>query len=291
VTVNRHWAALFGSGIVPTVEDFGVQGASPSDQALLDWLAVEFVEQGWSIKKLHRLLVTSSTYRQSSRVTSELLAKDPSNTYLARMPRKRLDAEVIHDATLRASGLLTTKMHGPGVRPPQPVGVTEVAYGSPAWTASTGEDRYRRGVYAFIKRTAPFAAFQTFDGASPTVCTARRDVSNTPLQALTLLNNVVYQEAAQSLGRLLAERDESDDARIEYAVRRVLGRKPTDAERSELVIFLAAQRKRLAAGELKAAEIVGSAAKGMPPEKIAECAAWTTLSRALFALDEAITRN
>lgn len=291
VTVNRHWAALFGTGIVSTVEDFGVQGAPPANQALLDWLAVEFVEQGWSVKKLHRLLVTSSTYRQSSRFSPELLAKDPANEYLARAPRKRLDAEILQDAALRASGLLNAKMGGPGVRPPQPVGVTEVAYGSPAWTASTGEDRYRRGIYTFIKRTAPFAAFQTFDAASPTACTARRDVSTTPLQSLTLLNNIVYREAAQNLGRMLAELRQPDAARIEYAVRRVLTRRPNDAERDDLARFLATQRKRLAAGELNAAQIAGGDAKRVTPEKLAERAAWTTLARALLALDEAITRN
>jgi hypothetical protein len=291
VTVNRQWAALFGVGIVSTAEDFGVQGAPPTDPLLLDWLAVEFVEQGWSLKKLHRLLVTSNTYRQSSRISAELLAKDPGNTLLARAPRKRLEAEIIHDAVLRASGLLSLKMSGPGVRPPQPAGVTEVAYGSPSWTASSGEDRYRRGVYTFIKRTAPFAAFQTFDGPNNTTCTARRDISNTPLQALTLLNNVVYQEAAQNFGRLLVQQRGSDEARIAYAVRCVLTRRPSDAEIVELAEFLTAQRKRIAAGELNAAQIAGGDTKGVPAEEVAERAAWTTVVRALLALDEAVTRN
>ncbi|MDZ4781347.1 MAG: DUF1549 and DUF1553 domain-containing protein, partial [Planctomycetia bacterium] len=291
VTVNRHWAALFGVGIVPTTEDFGVQGAPPTDPALLDWLAVEFVEKGWSLKGLHRLLVTSSTYRQTSQVSAESLAADPLNTYLTRAARKRLDAELIHDAALRASGLLSAKLGGPGVRPPQPVGVTEVAYGNPSWTASTGEDRYRRGIYTLIKRTAPFAVFQTFDATNGTACTARRDVSNTPLQALALLNDVIFQEAAQNLGRVLAERHQSDDVRIGEAMRRVVSRPPTDAERNDLAAFLAAQRQRFAEGELDAAQIAGGQLEGVAHEQIVEQAVWTTLARVLLCLDEAITRN
>ncbi len=291
VTVNRHWAALFGVGIVPTTEDFGVQGAPPSNPALLDWLAVEFVERGWSLKQLHRLLVTSSTYRQSSQVSAASLAADPLNVYLTRAPRKRLDAELIHDAALRASGLLSAKMGGPGVRPPQPAGVTEVAYGNPSWTASTGEDRYRRGVYTLIKRTAPFAVFQTFDATNGTACTARRDVSNTPLQALALLNDVIFQEAAQNFGRLLAERNQPDEVRINEAMRRVLTRSPTDAERADLIEFVTAQRQRFTAGELDAAQIAGGPLAGVSQEQIVERAAWTTLARALLCFDEAITRN
>ncbi len=291
VTVNRQWASLFGVGIVPTSEDFGVQGAPPSDQSLLDWLAIEFVESGWSLKKLHRLLVTSSTYRQSSQIAPEAFAADPVNVYLARAPRKRLEAEMILDSTLCACGLLSEKMGGPGVRPPQPTGITEVAYGNPAWVPSTGEDRFRRGIYTFIKRTAPFAALLTFDATSGTACTARRDVSNTPLQALTLLNDVIFQEAAQNCGRLLAARDGTDDVRIVYAVRRVLTRPPTDGELSELAAFLTLQRQRLAGGELDAAQIAGGSVEDVPREQVVERAAWTTLARALLCLDEAITRN
>lgn len=291
VTVNRHWAALFGVGIVATTEDFGVQGASPSDQALLDWLAVDFVEQSWSLKRLHRLLVTSSTYRQTSQTSEASLAADPQNVYLSRFPRKRLDAELIADGALRASGLLNNKMGGPGVRPPQPAGVTEVAYGNPSWTSSVGEDRYRRGIYTLLKRTAPFAVFQTFDAPNGTACIARRDVSNTPLQALALLNDVIFQEAAQNLGRVLADGDQPDDARIELAMRRVLTRGPTEADRADLATFLAEQRRRLTAGELDAAQIAGGSLEGVTPEQVRERAAWTTLARALLCLDEAITRN
>lgn len=291
VTVNRQWAALFGAGIVTTVEDFGVQGAPPSNQALLDWLAVDFVERGWSLKNLHRLLVLSATYRQSSQVTPERYAADPVNSFLGRASRRRLDAEFVLDSTLRASGLLSNKMGGPGVRPPQPAGVTEVAYGNPSWTPSDGADRYRRGIYTFLKRTAPFAIFQSFDAPTGAACTARRDVSNTPLQALALLNDVLFQESAQRLGEMLAAYQGTDADRVNYAFRRVLTRSATAEECAELTKFVSAQRERLRTGELDAAKIAGGNLEGVPAEARTERAAWTTLARALLTLDEAITRN
>lgn len=291
VTVNRQWGALFGAGIVTTMEDFGAQGAPPTDQPLLDWLAVEFIERGWSLKQLRRLLVTSATYRQSSRVQPEALAMDPANAHLARMSRRRLDAELVLDATLSSSGLLSYKMGGPGVRPPQPAGVTEVAYGNPTWTASAGEDRHRRSIYTLIKRTAPFAAYQTFDAPSAAACVARREVSNTPLQALVLLNDVLLQEAARRLGGELAARPEDDAARVDYAVRRVLTRHPAEDERRDLLQFLVEQRRRLESGGLDAAPLAGGAPEGTSREALVERAAWTALARALLCLDEAITRN
>ncbi len=199
VTMNRQWAAFFGRGLVRTVEDFGYQGDRPTHPELLDWLAVSLVEHGWSMKTMHRLIVTSATYQQSSHVTPELLAKDPENKLLARGPRVRLEAEVIRDSVLRQSGLLCEAIGGPSVFPPQPPGVTtEGTYGGLAWNVSPGRDRYRRGLYTFTKRTAPFAMFTTFDAPSGEVCVARREVSNSPLQALTLLNDVVFEEAAQA---------------------------------------------------------------------------------------------
>ncbi|HZY86218.1 MAG TPA: PSD1 and planctomycete cytochrome C domain-containing protein, partial [Gemmataceae bacterium] len=191
VTMNRQWAAFFGRGLVRTAEDFGYTGDPPTHPELLDWLAVDFVGRGWSLKAMHRLIVTSATYRQSARVTPELLARDPENRLLARGPRFRLEAELLRDAALRASGLLSPRLGGPSVFPPQPPGVTtEGAYGALAWKPSAGPDRYRRGLYTFSKRTAPFAAFTTFDAPSGEACVARREASNTPLQALTLLNDV-----------------------------------------------------------------------------------------------------
>ncbi len=284
VVVNRAWAAFFGRGLVRTTEDFGFQGDAPTHPELLDTLAVELVKQGWSLKKLHRLIVTSATYLQASDVTPEQLAKDPENKLLAHFPRKRLDAEVVRDSILRASGLLSLKMGGPPVKPPQVEGVSEVAYSSPKWEASTGEDRYRRSLYTFVKRTAPFAFYNTFDGPTGEQCIARRDVSNTPLQALTLLNDVISVEAAQALGKLLANCPGSDDDRITEAYRRLLSRAPRAAELPPLRAFLSAQRQRFTAGELNAKAVAG-------PEADPERAAWTALARALFNLDETVTKG
>ena len=284
--MNRQWAALFGRGLVRTTEDFGYQGEPPTHPELLDWLAVEFVKQGWSLKKLHRLIVTSATYRQSSRVTPELLAKDAENKLLARGPRSRLDAEMVRDATLRASGLLSEKIGGPSVYPPQQEGVSEVAYGSPKWTASTGEDRHRRALYTFAKRTAPYAMLTTFDAPTGEACIARRDVSNSPLQALTLLNDVVFIEAAQALGSTLANQPGSVEERIAALFRRILTRPPTADETVRLAQFFAAQKARFISSELDAKAIAGEGTGDAN-----ECAAWTVLARALLNLDEAVTKS
>jgi hypothetical protein len=253
---------------------------------LIDWLAVEFMEQGWSVKKLHRLIVTSATYRQSSRITPELLAHDPQNRLLARGPRVRLEAEIIRDSALAASGALSTKMFGPPVKPPQPAGVTESAYGSPKWDVSAGEDRYRRSLYTFQKRTAPFAMFNTFDAPSGEACVAKRDVSNTPLQSLTLLNDIAFVEAAQKLGTLTARQPGDDTRKTVFLFRRALTREPSTTEQSKLISFLNAQRERLKLGELKAAELAEDT-----KVEIMETAAWTTVARAVLNLDETITKN
>jgi hypothetical protein len=284
VTVNRQWQAFFGKGIVRTAEDFGTQGDPPTHPELLDWLAVEFVRQGWSLKKLHRLIVTSATYRQSARATPDLLARDPDNRLLARFPRVRLEAELIRDQALAVAGLVSPKMGGPSVYPPQPAGVTEVAFGQTKWTPSKGEDRYRRGMYTFTKRTAPFAMFTTFDGPSGETCVARRDVSNTPLQALTLLNDEVFVETAQALGKWAATRPGSTERKAEHLFRRCLVRLPQAEEREILVKFFETQRQRFARGELDAAKVAG------PGVDAPERAAWTVLARALLNTDEAVTK-
>ncbi|MCA9205153.1 MAG: DUF1553 domain-containing protein, partial [Planctomycetales bacterium] len=303
VVVNRAWAAFFGLGLVRTVEDFGFQGAAPSHPELLDYLAVELMEDGWSMKRLHKRIVMSATYRQASRVTPELLELDPENVWLARGPRVRLDGEMIRDAALRASGLLSPKLGGPSVFPPQPPGVTtEGTYGKLNWNPSTGEDRYRRGLYTFSKRTAPFAMFTTFDGPTGEACLARRDVSNTPLQALTLMNDVVFQEAAQALGQRLAghnagsnagQLDEDNAARLDELYRRVLSRRPNAAEQATLLGFFDAQRGRLEAGELDAAAILRDAPKiaDLPQVDAKDAAAWTLVARIVLSLDEAITKH
>jgi hypothetical protein len=286
VVANRQWAAFFGRGLVKTTEDFGFQGETPSHPELLDWLAVDFMEHGWSLKKLHRLIVTSAAYRQSSRVAPEQLAKDPENRLLSHFPRTRLEAEVIRDEALRASGLLSEKVGGPSVRPPQPEGVTEVAYGSPKWNADAGEARFRRSLYTFAKRTAPFALYNTFDAPTGEACVARRDVSNTPLQALSILNDTVFLEAARALGKSLAAAPGDTGSRIDEAFRRVLSRRANPGEQSLLAKFYETQRVRFAAGELDAAKMLGDP-KDATPEK----AAWTTLVRALFNLDETVTKR
>jgi hypothetical protein len=287
VTVNRHWASFFGRGIVETVDDFGLQGALPSHPALLDWLAKTFVEDlGWSQKALHRLIVTSATYRQQSSTSARLEAVDPDNVLLARGPRVRLEAEQIRDSMLRAASLLSDKMFGPGVRPPQPAGVTEIAFGSPRWNASQGEDRYRRSVYTFQKRTAPFAMLQTFDGPSGENCTARRDRSNSPLQALTLLNDPMFIEIAQALGRQLRASSTDDQTRIQELGLRVLSRRFEPDEVEDLTAYLAKQRTRLATGSLDATTLAGS-----DDEHAVENAAWTLVTRVVMNLDEAIVKR
>ncbi|MGE5195459.1 MAG: DUF1553 domain-containing protein, partial [Deltaproteobacteria bacterium] len=287
VTMNRAWGTFFGRGLVRTPEDFGFQGEPPTHPELLDWLAAEFVKQGWSMKKMHRLIVTSATYRQSSQVTPELLAKDPQNRWLARAPRFRIEAELVRDSVLRASGLLSPKIGGPSVFPPQPPGVTsEGTYGGLAWNVSAGPDRYRRGMYTFAKRTAPYAMFNTFDSPSGEACVARRDVSNTPLQALTLMNDTVFVEGAQALGTQLARGPGSAEERLTNLFRRCLVRPPTVDELKLLGEFLARQQERFAKQELDAAKIAGPG-DGNPADR----AAWTVVARALLNLDETITRN
>jgi hypothetical protein len=312
VTMNRHWAALFGTGLVRTTEDFGYQGEPPSHPELLDWLALELPRRGWSIKAMHRLMVTSSTYRQGSVQGSKFKVQgsngsstlnielgtlnpesiDPANRLLWHFPRTRLEAELVRDSALAISGLLSTKQFGPSVFPPQPPGITsEGAYGPLAWNVSPGEDRYRRGLYTFAKRTAPYAMFATFDGPSGEACLARREVSNTPLQALMVLNNAALFEAAQALGRSLPlpmgeGRGEGLETRMIHLFRRCLTRPPTAAELSLLVKFHETQRQRLAARELDAAAIAGSG-----DGDASERAAWTLTARAILNLDEAITKE
>lgn len=286
VAVNREWAAFFGTGIVATPNDFGLQGEAPSHPELLDWLAVEFIKNGWSLKRLHRLIVTSATYRQSSKVSPEHLAKDPKNRFLARGPRVRLEAEVIRDSALAVAGMLSTKMFGPPVRPPQPAGVTEASFGGGSWAVSQGEDRYRRSIYTLLKRTAPFAMFQTFDAPSGEACVARRDVSNTPLQSLTLLNDEAFLEAAQKLGALVAATPGTDAEKTALLFSRVLTRPPTEGETKKLLAFLNTQRERIAAGELNAEVLAG---KGEGDARTR--AAWTAIARVMLNLDETITKN
>lgn len=285
VVVNRAWAAFFGKGLVKTVDDFGFQGETPSHPELLDWLAVDFMESGWSMKKLHRAIVLSTTYQQSAKVSTPAMAKDPENRLLAWFPRTRLEAEMVRDAALLSAGLLTAKVGGPSARPPQPEGVTEVAYNSPKWNADTGENRFRRSVYTFAKRTAPFALYNTFDAPTGEQCVARRDVSNTPLQALTVLNDIGMIEAARALGSKVAREQTTREARATELYRRILGRAPDAEELALMTRYVDAQRERISGGRLDAEKIAGEKSAA------AEVAAWALAARALLNLDEALTKG
>jgi hypothetical protein len=268
VTVNRHWQAFFGRGLVQSLEDFGYQSEPPSNPELLDWLASEFVRRNWSVKQLHRLIVTSATYKQVSKITPDVAKRDPKNILLARGSRFRLDAEVIRDSALRAAGLLSTKMYGPGVYPPQPASVTtEGTYGKIEWKTSEGEDRYRRTLYTFTKRTAPFAMATTFDAPTGESCLARRDVSNSPLQALTLLNDSMFMEAAQALAKASALESTDAGKRIQNMFRRCATRPAQDEEIRAFRSFFDNQTSTGCSEE----------------------AAWTSLARAMLNLDEVIT--
>jgi hypothetical protein len=284
VQVNRQWAALFGTGLVKTLEDFGLQGESPSHPELLDYLAVSWIEADhWSLKTLHRRIVTSSTYMQSSKVSAAAAEVDPSNRLLSFFPRVRLEAEQLRDSLLVASGKLVPSLGGPPVRPPQPAGITEVAFGSPKWDVSTGADRYRRSLYTFQKRTAPFAMLSTFDAPSGEACIARRTVSNSPLQALTLLNDLMLIELASAAGERVAayqRRTSADDMQAaDYLFRTALVRPPTDGELHAIVEFY---RRRVEADRRKANED----GPGDP-----HAAGWGATARAIFALDEFQTRE
>ena len=292
VTVNRHWQAFFGRGLVRTSEDFGLQSSFPSHPELLDWLAVAFtspnrdgeIALNWSRKKLHRLIVTSSTYRQSSLVNEQQLTKDPENIFLARGPRFRMNAEMIRDATLKSAGLLSSKIGGPSVYPPQPETVVKVAYGNPQWPISSDEDRYRRSLYTFSKRTAPFAAYAIFDAPTGENCIVRRDRSNTPLQALTLLNDEMFLEAARSAAEQEYDTEKPPRDIATDLFRRFLIRHPSEAEVGSILDFHANQIKRLDTETLDAKTITKR-----DGATTAE-AAWVMVARVLMNLDETVTK-
>ncbi len=224
VAVNRLWEQIFGRGLVETSEDFGSQGSPPTHPELLDWLATEFVAKGWSQKALLRTIVLSATYRQSSAVPAAVAERDPYNRLFARGPRVRLEAEMIRDVTLAVSGLLSEKMSGPSVFPLQPDGIWNMPYNSDKWTVSQGEDRFRRSLYTFWRRTSPYPSFMTFDATSREFCTVRRVRTNTPLQALTLLNDPASFEAARALAGRMVAAGATPAARAAQGVKLVLAR-------------------------------------------------------------------
>lgn len=270
--VNRVWQTYFGTGIVETSEDLGTQSAAPSHRELLDWLAVEFMESGWSMKKLHRMIVSSNTYRQVSELSPELLSRDPANRLLARGPRLRVEGEIVRDITLAASGLLNRQVGGPSVYPPAPEFLFQPpsSYGPKNWYEEKGANRYRRGLYTFRFRSVPYPVFTNFDTPNGDVSCVRRVRSNTPLQALTLLNEPLFLEAAKALGeRAMQEGGKSDADRIRYVYRRTLSRDPEAVELDDLLSFLNRQRER----------------------KLGETQSWTALARVVLNLDETITKE
>lgn len=293
VVMNQVWQAYFGRGLVATVDDFGTRGEKPTHPELLDWLATEFIQRGWSLKAMHRLIVTSATYRQDSRISPEQLARDPKNELLARGPRFRVEAEVVRDIALAASGLLNPAIGGRSVFPPQPEGVTALAYGSVAWKTSQGSDRFRRGLYTYTKRTAPYASFTIMDAPTSETACVRRERSNTPLQALTLLNDTAFIEAARSLAqRVLDEAPDDDQARARHAFRLCLSRLPREEEVAMLTRYFQEQRERFRLGEADPARVAGlDATAANATKNLPELAAWTTVARALLNLDETISKE
>ncbi|HMS56778.1 MAG TPA: PSD1 and planctomycete cytochrome C domain-containing protein [Fimbriimonadaceae bacterium] len=269
VQVNRMWAQLFGRGLVETEEDFGTQGAKPTHPELLDWLAVEFVKSGWNVKAMFKRIVMSATYRQSSAGSKDSWAKDPSNELLSRGPRFRMDAEMIRDNALAASGLINRKIGGPSVFPYQPDGIWNSPYSGEAWREAKDETRYRRGLYVFWKRTSPYPSFMAFDATSRETCTPRRIRTNTPLQALALMNDPVMLEAAEALGSVMRKHGKTDQDHLREGFQRCTGRKPVEAEMNRLLKLVASLRAK----------------------KLDDPTVWRLVANTLLNLDETITKG
>jgi hypothetical protein len=300
VIVNRVWQQYFGQGLVVSPEDFGMRCETPSHPELLDWLAVEFRDGAidrdsqWSLKRIHRLIVMSATYRQSSTIKPESLQADPTNRLLARAPRLRVEAEVVRDIALRASGLLRLKVGGPSVYPPIPDGAMAVSFRSRSvWETSKGEDKYRRGMYTFWKRSVPYPSMSVFDAPNADMSCTRRARSNSPLQALTTLNDAVFMEAAQSLAlRMWNEGGADERAKMIYGFRLCTGRRPDEYELNRLLALLRKQQERFA-GDTAAAVYVSSPDLNNLPSGVDlhKLAPWTIVARVLLNLDETITRQ
>jgi hypothetical protein len=290
VTVNHFWETLFGRGLVETSEDFGSQGDPPSHPELLDWLATEFMQNGWSMKKIQKLMVMSATYRQDSHVTPALAARDPYNRLYAHGPRFRVESEMVHDMVLAESGLLSSKMYGPSVFPYQPNGVWDIPYSSDKWIESPGEDSYRRSVYTFIRRSAPYPSLVTYDATSREFCTVRRVRTNTPLQALTSLNDPFFFDAARAMAkRMTAEGGSSIESQIDYGYRLAVSRPPSETERKRVLAFYNEQLAAYQKDPPAAAHTL--AAKSDPPTNAPQMAALTMVANVLLNMDESITKE
>ena len=291
VAVNRIWQEYFGRGIVLTSENFGTQGEKPSHPELLDWLAAGFMEQGWSLKKLHKTIVTSATYRQSSNYRPELKQRDSGNFLLARQSRMRLAGELIRDSALSVSGLLYPKIGGKSVRPPQPEGVAALGYsGQVKWQQSGGKDSYRRGLYVHFQRAVPYPFLMNFDSPDMSATQCRRERSNTPLQALNLLNDAVFFESAQAFGARVLQDSPGEDFSdlLDYAYRLALARPPSANEQERLLGFYLEQKQKLEADPEKRDALFAAALESVPR---VEAAAWVAVSRVVLNLDEFITRE
>jgi len=281
VEVNRMWELYFGRGIVETSEDFGTRCSPPTHPELLDWMACKFMDLNWDMKAMNRLIVTSATYRQSSDATPALIAKDPQNLYLARAPRFRMEAEMIHDNALAAAGLLSSKIGGPSVFPSQPDGIWDSPYSGQQWMPSKGEDRYRRGIYTFWKRTAPYPSFMALDATSREACTVRRIRTNTPLQALALLNDSLMIQAAQGLAKEMMTTKGAEPTKVAAGFERCTARRPDPAELNRLEALLAKLRAKYEQRPNAAAALGGTA----------ERAAYTMVANVMLNLDETITKG
>jgi hypothetical protein len=294
VAVNRYWAQIFGTGLVETEEDFGTQGDSPSHPELLDWLAIQYRLSSWDTKWLLRLFVTSATYRQSSKIRPDLLEKDPKNRLLARASRVRLEAEMVRDQALAVSGLLSRKIGGPSVFPPQPAGLWQAAFnGERTWSTSRGDDRFRRGLYTFWRRTVPYPSMAVFDAPSREICAIRRIRTNTPLQSLVTLNDPVYVEAAQALARrIVRDAGPNIETRVRHALRLCLCRPPRLDQVEALTTLYTTEYERYRndppAAIALATDLIGPHPAGMEP---AELAAWTTVANVLLNLDGVLTKG
>jgi len=276
VVINRVWQKYFGTGIVETENDFGTQGTLPSHPQLLDWLACEFMDSGWDMKHMHRLIVNSATYRQSSKVRKDLNEKDTRNLFLGRQNRLRLDSEIVRDVALHASGLLQQDIGGPSVYPPQPDGVMGLGQVQRSWKADEGDDRYRRGMYTFFWRATPHPALAVFDSPDAFSTCTRRIRSNTPLQALTLLNDPAFYEMATHFADLIQEKGGNDDAsRIRFGFERCTARQPSSDELQQLLLFIQHQRQ------------LAESDDSVNQDK----QVWLNVARVLLNLDETITRE
>ena len=287
VAVNRFWEQIFGNGIVGTVADFGTQGDKPTHPALLDDLAVRFTtEQNWSVKALLKTFVMSATYRQQSNVTPALLEKDPQNQLLARGPRYRLSAEQIRDQALSIGGLLSDKMYGPSVMPIQPDGVWAVVFSGAKWRTPNNEDRHRRGLYTYWRRTSPYPSMESFDAPSREFCVTRRIRTNTPLQALVTLNDPGFVEAAQGLGkRMMTEGGETVGDKLRYGFKLSISRMPTQPELRRMAMLYKSER------EYYDKHLPEAKAFSNAKDNASEAATWTALANVLLNLDETLTRE